>query len=157
MRANIDAIVVEQAPELREIGAGVALWPGAIAVLTELDLGDRVRALGGDFEIGGLRSHDGAWLLRYSRAELVRALGGPVMGVHRGELQALLYATLPRGMVQTGKQCIGVDNPWQDGVRVRFSDGSSVVGRAVIGADGQRSAVRESIAGNHLLHDCQYV
>src|SRR5438045_5398125 len=74
-RANIDAVVVEQAPELHEIGAGVALWPAAINVLTELGLGERLRALAGEYEIGGVRSHDGSWLLRYSFAELVGALG----------------------------------------------------------------------------------
>ena len=35
-RAGIDAIVLEQAPELREVGAGISLWPNAIKALRRL-------------------------------------------------------------------------------------------------------------------------
>ena len=35
-RAGIDAVVLERAPELREVGAGISLWPNAINTLRRL-------------------------------------------------------------------------------------------------------------------------
>ena len=49
MRAGIEA-VYEAAPELREIGAGVALHPNAMKVLRALALEDGVRATAGRSE-----------------------------------------------------------------------------------------------------------
>ena len=46
-RRGIDVEVYEAAPELREIGAGVALGPNAMKALRALDLEDDVRAIAG--------------------------------------------------------------------------------------------------------------
>ena len=45
-RAGIDAVVLEQAPELREVGAGISLWPNAINAFRRLGIGDAVEATG---------------------------------------------------------------------------------------------------------------
>jgi 2-polyprenyl-6-methoxyphenol hydroxylase-like FAD-dependent oxidoreductase len=42
-RAGIEATVYERANELREVGAGMMLWPNATRVLKELGLLERVR------------------------------------------------------------------------------------------------------------------
>jgi salicylate hydroxylase len=47
---GIDVSVHEAAPELREIGAGVALGPNAMKVLRALDLEDDVRGVAGRSE-----------------------------------------------------------------------------------------------------------
>ena len=56
-RRGIEVAIYEAAPELREIGAGVALGPNAMKVLRSLGLEDDVRAdrralgLGGDAQL----------------------------------------------------------------------------------------------------------
>ena len=53
-RVGVDAVVLEQAPELREVGAGISLWPNAINAFRRLGLGDAVEASGarvGDTDI----------------------------------------------------------------------------------------------------------
>ena len=89
--------VHERAPELNEIGAGLGLWPAPLAVFDRLGLGDAVRDLSGPWEEAGLRRADGSFLVRYTADEMIARLGGQTIGVHRGELQALLLAALPDG------------------------------------------------------------
>ncbi|MCV7106366.1 FAD-dependent oxidoreductase, partial [Mycolicibacterium chitae] len=46
------------------IGAGISIWPNALAALDEIGLGDPVRQAGGRVTAGALRWHDGTWLRR---------------------------------------------------------------------------------------------
>jgi FAD-dependent urate hydroxylase len=36
-KKGIDAAVYEKSPELREVGAGISLWPNAVKALRKLD------------------------------------------------------------------------------------------------------------------------
>jgi 2-polyprenyl-6-methoxyphenol hydroxylase-like FAD-dependent oxidoreductase len=153
---GIDCAVYERAPELCEIGAGVGVWPAALRVFDRLGLGDSVRALSSPWESAGVRRHDGRFLIRYDAGQFAARLGEPTIGVHRGELQGLLLRTLPAQIVHTGHEC--TDIAQRDGtVTVTFADGTAVEARAVIAADGLRSAVRASVFGPRELHDCRYV
>ena len=54
-RIDIDAVVLEQAPELREVGAGISLWPNAINAFRRLGIGEAVETNGArvtDTDIG---------------------------------------------------------------------------------------------------------
>lgn len=46
-RAGLEVLVYEAAPELREIGAGVALHPNAMRVLKMIGVEDAVRKVAG--------------------------------------------------------------------------------------------------------------
>src|SRR5579862_8788633 len=46
-QAGIEATVYERAPELREAGAGLMLWPNATRVLKELGLLERIAEVSG--------------------------------------------------------------------------------------------------------------
>ena len=157
VQRDIPCVVYEQAPELHEIGAALALWPAPLAIFDRLGIGKQVRALSGAWQVGGVRRADGRFLVRYTAREFADRLGEPLIGVHRGELQTLLLAALPAGVVMPGSRCVGVEQSVEDLVHVSFDDGSSIVGRALIAADGQRSLVRATLFGAHELHDCRYV
>lgn len=149
--------VHERAPLLQEIGAGLGLWPNALRVYDELGIGDKVRALSGTWEIAGLRRADGRFMLQYRAGQMARRLGEPTIGVHRGELQALLVNALPDGILKLGHESAGVEDDSARPVRVRFTDGSAREGSAVIAADGRRSRVRAQLFGDRELHDCHAV
>jgi 2-polyprenyl-6-methoxyphenol hydroxylase-like FAD-dependent oxidoreductase len=153
---GVPCVVCEQAPALHEIGAGLGVWPAALRVFDRLGLGAQVRALSRPWETAGLRRSDGKVLVRGTAAEFAACLGEPTIGVHRGELQALLVRSLPPGLVTTGARCVDVR---QSGgaVTAAFADGSSRRARAVIGADGQRSRIRAILFGERGLHDCRCV
>lgn len=154
---QIPCVVAEQAPALREIGAGLGLWPAPLRVLDRLALGDPVRALSRPWEIGGLRRSDGHFLVRYTPDDFAARLGESTIGVHRGELQALLLRSLPPTMVRTGSRCTGLRQPGDGTVVASFADGSTVRTPGVIAADGQHSQTRARLFGDRPLHDCKYI
>jgi 2-polyprenyl-6-methoxyphenol hydroxylase-like FAD-dependent oxidoreductase len=72
IRRGIEVQVYEAAPELREIGAGVALGPNAMKVLRSLDLEQSVRAIAGLLTRNG---RTGRVISRASRREQAVAFG----------------------------------------------------------------------------------
>ena len=156
-RRGIACEVHERAPELREIGAGLSLWPAPLRVFDDLGLGAPVRALGRPWAIAGIRRADGTPLVQYTAEQLAARLGEATIGVHRGELQALLLDSLSPGTVRTGRECVAVDDAAPGPVRATFADGSEAFGRALIAADGRRSSIRRILFGQGELHDCRAV
>ncbi|GIJ31480.1 FAD-dependent monooxygenase [Micromonospora sediminimaris] len=134
--------VLEQAPEPREVGAGITLMANAVRGLDALGLGTEVRRLGRDGATGGLRTWDGHWLSRVDAAELERVLGTTALGVHRGALHRALREALPADALWTGCAVRDAD-PASGTVRYR-RDGepAEISADLVVGADGLRSTLR---------------
>ncbi|WP_454791010.1 FAD-dependent oxidoreductase [Mycolicibacterium lutetiense] len=127
-------------------GAGISIWPNALAALDEIGLGDQVRESGGRVTAGAMRWHDGTWLRRPAADRMVRALGEPLVVIHRTTLTEILTGALHPGTVEYG---IGVEalDVLDGAVRVRLSDGSVREATAVIGADGVDSVVARHLNG----------
>jgi 2-polyprenyl-6-methoxyphenol hydroxylase-like FAD-dependent oxidoreductase len=126
-------------------GAGITIWPNALAALDYLGVGDAVRQAGGRITGGALRWRDGSWLRRPAPERLVTALGEPLVVVQRCVLRDILAATLAPGTVEYGMTVTGLA-PVVDGVRVDFSE-TSRRASAVVGADGTRSVVARHLNG----------
>jgi salicylate hydroxylase len=144
---GVDVVVHEAAPELREIGAGVALAPNAMRVLRALGLEDAVRRVEGRTESRAtFNGKTGRVISRTSRLQEATLFGIQSATLHRADLLSVLAAPLPADVVRLGARCTGVDS---DGERAiaRFADGSEVTADIVIGADGIHSAVRASLFG----------
>ena len=60
-RHGFDVAVVETRSD-SNTGAGISIWPNALAALDEIGLGDAVRGSGGQVTAGALRWRDGTWL-----------------------------------------------------------------------------------------------
>ncbi len=142
-RAGVDATVYERAPELREVGAGISLWPNATRILREWGVLDPLLRRGVQVEAGEMLRADGRVLHRFS----VGALDAPLLLVHRADLHAALADALPPWAVQTGYELDGFDD---DGPSVvaRFRGGPTAEGDALVGADGLRSATRAALLGD---------
>src|SRR3954462_11369495 len=137
--AGLDVWVLERAPELAEVGAGLSLWPNALRALDLLGLGERGRASGGLQATGGLRQPDGRWLARADSAEVSRRFGDVVM-LARTELLEVLRDAVPAGVVRTGVTVTGVEQ--RAGQVVVAHEGGRETADVLVGADGVRSAVR---------------
>jgi len=127
-------------------GAGISIWPNALAALDELGLGDAVRDAGGRVTAGALRWRDGSWLRHPSPQRLVKALGEPLVVIRRSTLTKLLGDALADGTVHTGLSAREFVTT-ADGVRVTLSDSTTRDASAVIGADGTRSMVARHLNG----------
>jgi len=144
--------LLEQAREFSEIGAGLQLGPNAIRLLRQwqvLDIlepdlvaPDELRMMDGvSDEVIGLIPLGQDFVTRF---------GAPYFVAHRGDLHRALH-----------KACAGQDNitletnaaleaydQHDTGVTIRTSDGRTIEGRALIGADGLRSRVRAQLLGD---------
>src|SRR4051812_49609153 len=76
-RAGRDVLVLERAPQLREIGAGVSLWPNAVKALRRLGVGDAVEAAGAPAHDAAFRNWRGGELRTSITARPQGRLGAP--------------------------------------------------------------------------------
>lgn len=94
--------VLERAPSVEAVGAGLGLTPNSLRALDTLGLGDTLRARRTWTQEGGLRTPSGRWLSRTDSDAASRRFGGPLVPVHRATLVSLLLSQLPEGTVVTG-------------------------------------------------------
>ena len=144
---GIEVAVYEAAPELREIGAGVALGPNAMKVFRALDLEDDVRAIAGRWDWAVTHNgKTGRVISRTSRQQQASLFGSAGATAHRADLLDVLSGSVPGAIVTLGARCKSVEPDGEVAV-ARFEDGSEVEADVVVGADGIHSAVRTSLFG----------
>jgi 2-polyprenyl-6-methoxyphenol hydroxylase-like FAD-dependent oxidoreductase len=145
-RSGLAAEVYEQAPVLEEIGAGVGLWPNAMAALEQIGLSGKVARLAMKVAGQGLNRSDGTRLVWVPSEVMEKRWGTGLMLVHRAELQQLLAAELDPAAIHLGARCTGLV---ADGraVVARFADGREVPADVLVGADGVHSVVRAALFG----------
>lgn len=141
-RIGVNAVVYEKAAALREVGAGMMLWPNATRVLRQLGVLKEIVLL------SGRNTH---FLVRNSNGKILMsiALGCfevPAVCMRRADLLSILVNALPA-------ECLCLDHEFehltqlQDDVRLYFKSGRTAQHDAVVGADGIRSKVRSKLFG----------
>ena len=144
--------VLEKAPVLGEIGAGVQLGPNAFHSFDYLGIGDAARAMA--VFIDGLRLMDaisGEEICRVPLDEPFRQrFGNPYAVVHRGDLHGVFLRACRDSehiTLRTGCEVRSYD---QDGstVTAHLANGEDVTGAALIGADGLWSNIRKQVVGD---------
>lgn len=78
--------VLERAPEMNPVGAGISLWPNAVRALHALDI-RHPHLEAPSFDEGGLRTRTGWWLSHSHPAGYVVRYGEPLVAMHRADLQ----------------------------------------------------------------------
>jgi salicylate hydroxylase len=148
LRRGFEVSVYEAAPELKEIGAGVALGPNAMKALRSLELEDAVREVAWESEYQFLRNWRTGRVIQKTprRGVLLERYGATGCSVHRADLLDVLGACLPKRVIHLGTRCMSVETAGDVAV-ARFTDGSEVEADVVVGADGIHSAVRASLFG----------
>jgi salicylate hydroxylase len=151
VRRGIDVDVYEQAPELRELGAGVQISANGTRVLHALGLKDalaQVQVLPAGKAIR-LWNTGQTWKLFDLGMESVERYGFPYITIHRGDLHGVIAQALLQakpGAINLNRKCVGLAQTTDD-VELRFEDGAPVTAKLVVGADGVHSVVRASLFG----------
>jgi salicylate hydroxylase len=148
LRRGIDCDVLEQAAELREVGAGLWISMNGVRVLKDLGLTEQVEQNSIAAERRDIRlwSNGASWPL-YNRA--TDAAGNQPYLLLRAHLLKILtdgVRSLKPGAIHLNAHVVGFSQTGE-GVRAKLADGSEIEGRALIGADGAHSKVRYEMMG----------
>lgn len=141
-RAGWEVAVYEQAPALREVGAGLRVSPNGMHVLERLGLAERVLEQCVVVRREELCNWRGRVLAGTDTVPLYERLGAPGVLVLHGVLYGLLREALGESHLHLGARLVGYDDMGPQ-VEVAFVDGRRAVGELLVGADGLRSVVRE--------------
>ncbi len=149
---GLRSLVLERAPELGEIGAGIQLGPNAFHAFDYLGVGDEARALA--VYVDNLRlmdAIDGTEITRIPLDEAFRArFRNPYAVIHRGDLHGVFLRACREHPLVELRTSAQVMDYQQDGssVTVTLASGDTVKGRMLIGADGLWSNVRKRVVGD---------
>ena len=142
------AEVFEAAPALGEIGAAVNVSPQAVKALRASGVGDQVAAVATTSPgIYTRNMQTGEFLEFNDRQKAAARYGAPYYTFHRADLIGALASGLDRGAIHLGHRLTRVDEQ-SDRIALAFDNGARVEAEIVIGADGVRSAIRQSLYGD---------
>ena len=149
---GIPSMVLERSPVLGEIGAGIQLGTNAFHAFDYLGIGEEARA--------AAVYVDKLLLMDAISAEEICSIpldapfrerfGNPYAVVHRGELHGVMLRGCqnnPLIELRTNSEVVSYAHT-DGGVEASLADGSRVQGRALIGADGLWSKVRQQMVGD---------
>jgi salicylate hydroxylase len=146
LRRGLEVRVYESSPELKEIGAGVALGPNAMKALRSLDLEDPVRAIGYHARAQLLRTWKGRTISKTDATLAAERFGASGCTIHRADLLDVLAQSVPAETVTLSARCEAVTTG-ETAAAARFTDGTEIEADVIVGADGIHSAVRASLFG----------
>ncbi len=167
-RAGFAVSIYERADELIEIGAGLTLAKNASKALRSLGLADKFDTYSFWPESGGgknlatgefQRRSSAPGDLRQERGETNPDPDARFRMYHRADLhQMLMEAVLEHDAdaIRLG-HCFQSLEQDEDSATVHFENGVSVTGDVVIGCDGNRSVVRQTIFGDDTVEFLGYV
>lgn len=152
VRQGFEVLVLEQVPEIGEIGAGIQLGPNAFHAFDALGVGDKARGRAVYTEC--MVMHDAIDESLVGRLETGEAFrqrfGNPYAVIHRADVHlSLLEGAQETGRVQflTNTRLERIEQN-ADSVTAYDQHGKAHRGIALIGADGVKSVVREAFVND---------
>lgn len=122
-RAGIDAVVYKRTKDLREVGAGIALWANATHILQKLGLLEEAIRVGYITTNYQFNSQQGHQLVDVP----VNSFELPVVAIHRAQLHQLLWRDLPKEKLFLGETFERFEQD-RNQVRAYFASGLRVEG-----------------------------
>ena len=151
-RAGHRVQVFERSAAFGEIGAGIQLGPNVMRMFERLGVKEAMLDIG--FRPTALVMRDAIEGSEVARVPLGAGFearfGQPYGVIHRADLHAVLLDALkaqPNAELLTERDVEGFAQD-ADGVTLRFKDGAAARGRALIGADGLWSRIRQQVIGD---------
>jgi 2-polyprenyl-6-methoxyphenol hydroxylase-like FAD-dependent oxidoreductase len=153
-RTGQEVVVFERTQEIKEVGAGLTIWPNALRVLHSLGLDEIIPTIGMPANYRTIHTWRGNLL---SRIHVDSIAGCPLQLMHRADLQDALLQALHNASVpvELGARCVGFSQD-ATGVEVQFADGQTAQGDLLVGADGIRSLLREKLFGTPKINYTGY-
>ncbi|KIX94173.1 uncharacterized protein Z520_10199 [Fonsecaea multimorphosa CBS 102226] len=144
---NVEVTIYEQARQLREIGAGIRIGYNCWRVLALMGAAQHVK---GHIKTTVLHRNGLNGEILDTRSSSMPVQYKP-RRVRRTRLQSALIKQVAPGTIKLNKRLVAVKNLPQGGVSLAFEDGFETTVDLVVGADGIRSVVRDSIFPDHSI------
>lgn len=149
-KAGLRPLVLEQAPALGDVGAGISITPNASKALISLGLHDGLEQHGQAVPVQEIREGaTGRLLKRIDRSDVRQRYGGAYYMMHRADLHAMMVAAVRANdpdAILTGQKLTALEMA-QDGVALTFGNGTQRRADVLVAADGSRSLVRSQVFG----------
>lgn len=142
--SGVDVTLIEQAADLKEVGAALSLWPNALEACRRLRVLDAVLERCDEEIRGGIKNREGRWIAKTEHNVANRYLGGGSVLIRRRDLLRILREAAPEIPIHFATRCVGAGQSGSS-AWVELDNGSELRADAVIGCDGIRSAVRPAI------------
>jgi 2-polyprenyl-6-methoxyphenol hydroxylase-like FAD-dependent oxidoreductase len=139
-----EVTVLEAAPEIKPLGAGLVLAANAMKALARIGIADKVIPAGHQLSRFTLLTQSGSILNELSSQVLSEKYGLHNFAIQRGALHQVLLEILSAVPIMTGKRAVGMDQDAHS-VTIRFQDGSIFCADYAIVADGIHSAIRKQL------------
>jgi len=140
---GISVSVYEQSNALREVGAGVFIYPNSLRQLERIGLGDALARVGAKVGSGSeYYRMDGSVVGKILTTDSSGWNG--MYGMHRADLLQVLADALPSGVIHTGHKCVGFTQD-ATGAQLSFENGQVVQADVVIAADGINSVLQKHV------------
>ena len=156
LKVGIDVEIYEQAPELSEVGAGIQMSANPTRVLYDLGLAEELDAVSVRPSAYRFVIYDSSDVLQEIQMgdTYVQRHGVPYYVLHRADFLDILerkVRVLNADVIHLNSMAEGFTESG-DGVELRLSDGRTVTGDVLIGADGIKSVIRSQIVGETPAH-----
>lgn len=151
IQQGAEVTVLERAPELGDVGAGIQVPPNAMKVFENLGLDNELAKIAFRPEaIEARMGRSGLGLFNIPLADAAIARwGAPYLHIHRADYIAVLETALRKqapSAIQLGAELVSYSQN-ETGVTALLVDGTEVTGDVLIGADGIHSPIRETMLG----------
>ena len=147
-RFGIEVEVYERSSDLGEVGAGLQIGPNGVKVLRAIGLEETLEGLAFQpTHIMSVAWDDAHLRFRDPLKDIAaKQFGAPYLTAHRADLHRLLQERVPDNIIHLNARCTGVSSSAGSAVAA-FADSEDIDADVIVGADGIRSIVRETLYG----------
>jgi salicylate hydroxylase len=148
-RKGHEVLVLEQAPAIGDVGAGVFTTANGVKALEYLGVHEAIQATSVSVEAQyylGLEDDRELVTIPLGQ-EALDHYGAPAYFIHRADMLSALSGQIDPSRIRLGARVVGVDQD-EHSATVVLDSGERLTADLVVGADGIKSALREQLVGS---------
>lgn len=154
-KIGIEAVVMEAAPAIKPVGAGLALAANAMRALQKIGIADLVIQAGRELKAFSIYDQKGKLISQTDTDPANSRFGISNFTIHRADLHQVFLAQLDPANVLTGMRSVDMESD-SEGCVVRFDNGDQFRAKYLIVAEGIHSPIRKKLLPTHKIRFSGY-
>ncbi len=154
-KIGFDYIVLEQSPQISEVGASILIWNNGTHCLNELGVEDKFWEKAISIDEVSVQNHQGKILTKLNFSNSQEQFKISASTIHRADLINILLQPIPSEKIFLNSK---IQSFLEDskGVTVKLNSNKELRGDLLIGADGIHSIIRKGLMDNRTLRYAGY-